>query len=360
MATTRVTGGDLSQALEGLQAGFDEINESGGVNGHQLEVVHCDDQGTTDGATTCAQKFAGDERILGVASLTYGGATYSRVLPQAQIAYMPVLPVFPDDSSRSTLAFTGGSPAIASGALEYLIKDLGQKKVAVFGSVDTDPTLMTNLATPVTEKLGAEVVAGGPLQLTAGQSDFLPLISRAVADGAEGAYFGFLTPGDYVPFLQAYQAAGATFTLVGAGSSVTATTIEAFGDAGVPLYVSNVYNPADGPDEPSKAYQAASEAAGVEVSEFGLYGYGGALAIRSLLEEAGEDVDRASFYELASSKDLNLDPGPLFPGPITRPLADTELYAGVGNMGDFVGKYVDGTYTQEAGPIDTAVYFSGE
>jgi branched-chain amino acid transport system substrate-binding protein len=355
--TTRIPGLDLSTAAQGLQAAFDDINKNGGVNGHDLTLSTCEDNGTPTGATTCLQKLIANKSVVDVAALTLEGPVYARFFNSAKLAYTPILPISSADSSSATLAFTGGSAAYAAAGYEYLIKALGDKKIATIGSATTDPTLMAAYSAAVASKLGAQVV-GGSLLLTQGQSDFLPLIARAQAAGADGVYIGFLAPGDYIPFIQAYKAAGAKFDLVGAAPSMSPAVIDAFKNAKVTLYLTSSYNPATSDGPANKEYQAVSAAADVPVSEYGQFGYGAALAIQSIIAKAGNDVTRSSFYDVASAKNVNINAGPLFPGPITRPLAAEPLYAGVGNMGAYVGKYEDGVYTQvTAKPLDTAVFF---
>jgi ABC-type branched-subunit amino acid transport system substrate-binding protein len=55
----------LPQLADGAQAAVDRINNDGGVNGRQIELITCDDEGTANGATACGQQ-AVQEQVLAV------------------------------------------------------------------------------------------------------------------------------------------------------------------------------------------------------------------------------------------------------------------------------------------------------
>jgi ABC-type branched-subunit amino acid transport system substrate-binding protein len=354
---TRVPGLDLSTTLDGLNAAAKEINDNGGVEGRTLKVVSCNDDGTADGATACVQQMVTQSAVLGVTGATLQGAVYARSLPSANVAYMPAITIGDADGGKATLAFTCTGSPFAVAAFDYLVKEFSIKKIAPIGSAAVDPNTMRDATRAAADKLGVEV-AGEDLYPSAGQSDFLPIVARAVDAGVEGAYIGFLSPADYLPFLQAYRATGATFHLVTSGVSMTAEIIDGFTKAGVTLYVVSPFGPANSDGAQNKKYQEASEAAGVPVSEFGQFGYAAAEALSALLQSAGKDADRAGFYEVASAKDIDINPGPIFPGHFTRPLADLPKYAAFGNMNAVIGKYEQGVYTPVTDqPIDTAPYF---
>jgi ABC-type branched-subunit amino acid transport system substrate-binding protein len=354
---TRVPGLDFGTTLDGINAGVKEINDAGGVDGRDLEVVSCNDDGTADGATACVQQMVSDPSITGVTAMTLQGAVYAQSFASAKVAYMPSIPIDTADAGKATLALTATGAPYAVGAFEYLVKELDDKKITAIGSAAMDVNVMRSSTEAAASKLGAEVV-GGDLKPSAGQTDFLPIVARAQAAGVEGAYIGYLAPPDHTAFLQAYQASGATFDLVTAQSIITPDIKSAYAEAGVPLYVVSTFGPADSDGPENKKYQKASEAAGVPVSEFGLYGYASDQAVQAILKKAGKDADRAAFYKVASAKDIDINPGPVFPGPFTRPLADVPDYAAFGNMLVLVGKDENGTYTQLTDqPIDTSVYF---
>ena len=46
------------------------INASGGINGHPLKIVDCDDQGNSNQATQCAQQATSNPHVLGIVGNT--------------------------------------------------------------------------------------------------------------------------------------------------------------------------------------------------------------------------------------------------------------------------------------------------
>jgi ABC-type branched-subunit amino acid transport system substrate-binding protein len=352
LAYTRVPGADFSPAIDGLDAAMKEINDSGGVDGRDLKLISCNDNGTADGATACVQQMVSDPSVVGVTGFTLQGAVYAQSLPSAQIAYMPIIPIDNADAGKASLSLTATGAPYAVAAFQYLVEELGVTKIAPIGAAAQDLEQMRASAAAAAKVLGVEAV-GGDLQPSAGQSDFLPIVARAQAAGVEGAYIGYLAPGDYLPFIQAYRASGATFDLV--GSDFTPEIVEAFAQAGITY---NVVSVLSNPPASDQQFQKAAKAADVPVTIFSQFGYAGGLAVKALLAEAGADADRAKLYDVASAKDINVDPGPYFPGLFTRPLADVPNYAAFADMFVYVGKYENGAFTQVTGkPIDTTRYF---
>lgn len=193
--TAGLTGRNAALGTDGRNGAIlavEKVNQTGGVNGHPLELVIEDDLGTAEGALAA-------DRALIAANVT---AIIGHMTSDASIASWPEV----KDSGMVFLSPTVSTPLLAgikdnffrlitinaypSAALaEYASKELGLKKIAIFYDLD-------NLAFTDTYRKGFEAPFlddGG--QITASyafrsseQPDFTPLLSEAQAAEADGIF----------------------------------------------------------------------------------------------------------------------------------------------------------------------------
>jgi branched-chain amino acid transport system substrate-binding protein len=120
--------------MQGAEMKFDEINASGGVLGHPIEFVTCDDKSTPEEAVKCVQKLINQDHVLEIV-----GSLHSPHL----MATGPIL----DEFKVPTVA-AGTSPTWCQQGFQYLwralanstqatlavgnaLKDSGLKKLAI-------------------------------------------------------------------------------------------------------------------------------------------------------------------------------------------------------------------------------------
>lgn len=128
---------ELSQAV---QAATKFVNEQlGGVDGHPLQVEVCNTKFSTEGSTTCAQKFVDDKvpAVLGGIDVFGNGID---TLDQNDIPYIGGIPVSSQSlKSANSFQWSGGSQGAMVGFADYAIRTLKAKNVAIvyseFGSI---------------------------------------------------------------------------------------------------------------------------------------------------------------------------------------------------------------------------------
>lgn len=99
------------------QAFADLVNTQGGVNGRPLTVISCDEGGTADGATRCAEEAVDRHVLAVVGSYSTHAAAYLPVLEAAGIPYLGGAPLSDDDlSSPAAYPVTGGPSMLVAGA----------------------------------------------------------------------------------------------------------------------------------------------------------------------------------------------------------------------------------------------------
>src|ERR1700733_11110992 len=96
-----VLGSLQSQALSapgilyGVTAGADEINAAGGLGGHKVVVVSCNDQLDINQASACARQAVSDKVLASVGSLTIYGDAVVPILKAAGIPDVAPYPLSP-------------------------------------------------------------------------------------------------------------------------------------------------------------------------------------------------------------------------------------------------------------------------
>ncbi|HEV7680354.1 MAG TPA: ABC transporter substrate-binding protein [Candidatus Dormibacteraeota bacterium] len=198
---------NLVQIWTGAQAAAARINSTGGINGSQLTVITCNDQGTPDGGAACAQQ-AVDQKAAAVVG-SYSRASGSRIIPileQAGIADIANQVVTPQDStSKVAFPINGSAPALYAGDALMLIQQGAKHINVVRDDVSSEANLGNYVQTAVQSK--GLSMSGSPVIIPNGTTDFAPIVAAAQANGTDGIVL--LTPRTQATtFLKAAQQSG--------------------------------------------------------------------------------------------------------------------------------------------------------
>lgn len=253
--------GDLSgptfnfgqSAINGVLLAADEINQAGGINGRQLDVVIEDDQGSPERAATVVNKLIDQDKVV---ALIGGGASGNSLAatPRAQSAKIPLI------SPSST------NPAVTR-AGDYIFRacfiDAFQGEVMAKFAANTlkvkKAAIMLDFNSPysrgLTEffelsftKLGGQVVS--KQSYTQGDPDYKGQLSSIRAAGADVIYLpGYY--GDVAIIAKQARQLGLTQPLLGGDGWDAPELWELGGDALNGSYISNHYSVED----PSPAIQ---------------------------------------------------------------------------------------------------------
>ncbi|MEV7617986.1 ABC transporter substrate-binding protein [Streptomyces sp. NPDC089799] len=93
------------------------INSKGGINGHKLRVVTCDEHNTASGAADCARRAVAEKAVAVVGSYSQHGRAFMTPLETAGIPYIGGYGVSQEEF-QSVLSYpvNGGQPALLAGA----------------------------------------------------------------------------------------------------------------------------------------------------------------------------------------------------------------------------------------------------
>ncbi|MFD8753761.1 ABC transporter substrate-binding protein [Kitasatospora sp. NPDC059577] len=108
-----------------------DVNTKGGLNGHRLRVITCNEHNTADGARACAQQAVDARAVAVLGSYSQWGEAFMPVLERAGI---PLIGGYglsqPEFSSPLSYPVDGGLPALVAGSGRQLV-DAGCKAVSL-------------------------------------------------------------------------------------------------------------------------------------------------------------------------------------------------------------------------------------
>jgi ABC-type branched-subunit amino acid transport system substrate-binding protein len=120
-------GVSIPEMVPGAKGAADAINAAGGVDGHKINIVSCNDSFTAAGASACAQEAVSDH-ATGVIGLFLEGSTTLAVLTPAGIPLIDGHPESTDEgSSKDVFALTAGLES-QSAATGYVVSAVGKAK----------------------------------------------------------------------------------------------------------------------------------------------------------------------------------------------------------------------------------------
>lgn len=283
--------------LGGARLAADQINRAGGLLGYKVIVVGMDDESDSDVAVGIAAEIesalTGAEDVVGVIGHLNSGQTLAAMEIYKDLSLVVITPT----ASEVSLTQKGYSNFFRANAndttqarvdAEFLVNQLGAKRVAVIYNDDPYGQGLGQLISGELQALGAEVVVS--LQVGVEQSTFPNEIPQIVAAEPDAIFYGgYEVEAPYLRFELVEAGMDAAF-LASDGAFLT-DTIDQAGSAAEGMYVS-AFGPRPGAavDETwIKEYQA------VEYRNPDTYSINGYSALQVL----AEGVKKAGTFDAA-------------------------------------------------------------
>lgn len=171
---------------DAMTAWADDLNAAGGIGGRPVQLVRCNDQGTTDGATACMREQVQNPDIV----LGTGFSPYSNSItgPGFLAAGIPWLAAAGNsaadlDGTASTMCVVPTAIATYQALPTYAINELGLERVAEM-RLDVPALDLTNQEIiSATEAAGGQMVLNAAIPFSA--ADFSPQIQQAIDADAQ-------------------------------------------------------------------------------------------------------------------------------------------------------------------------------
>jgi len=197
--------------VEAVRAGVLALDERGGLEGHEVQVVYCNDKGDPNTTAACAQKMVSEEVIAMTGGTALNGNVIPPILEKANISIIGNNALTgPEYNAPNEYFFTIGS----TGAFNVLAAYIGHEKIptSIFASSNPTGDALRKGIEATAEEAGMPFVTAVPI--TAEQAEFASVIAAAKPEEAEDGLW-FIGNAQIVQTVEAAKAAGAEFKWIG-------------------------------------------------------------------------------------------------------------------------------------------------
>ena len=216
------------------QIAVDVVNANGGIKGHPLQWVHCDDKGDPNVAATCANQLINTDKVRAmVESVGLEGNVAWPFIKKADILNWFDVPIWPEDGT-SPLSYPAGLGIYAHQNVGLLVKQGEFKKVDCIGAAGA-------FIGPICDFAKAGLAAKGitnfnMITYPATTTAYQPYAQKIAADGADAVV---IVASDTItaPILQAISDAGVKATVLEPSTSIGTQSLQVAKADGIPLRV---------------------------------------------------------------------------------------------------------------------------
>lgn len=291
----------------GAQIAVNEINSAGGVNGHKLKLISCNDSNTPVGAQQCTREAIADKVTALVGGLEDYDLQVDPLLVQAGIPWVGL--VTPDDYHSSNLFLFGGEGADVFAASAMALAEHGCKHIAAIASASAG-TQNVNL-----EALDAGIHAegltvAGNFTVPATAVDFTSTVAAVRAAGADCIASG-TSPVQSGPLISAIST-GAPLKVGVAVGGLPPTVLKQLGTvANGTLATSGFLPPTSTVPAVQKLAAQVAKYPNVPYDQFATTGYASVEIVAHVLKSLKKDTAAALMAALPKVNKFNTGIGPV-------------------------------------------------
>lgn len=196
--------GDYAAEGQGIQNGvkllIDQQNAKGGLLGHKLEMVVCDDEGKPATAAICGRKLVNDGVIAVIGTYTSGAALAAAPIYSAAKVIQTSDGTSDELTQKGWKTFFRNAPPNSAEAVftaQYLVKAKKYKRIVVLTDHSSYATGLADSVVKEIKAVGGNVVAKD--FITAGTQDYSAVLTKIKAENPDAVYFsGYYTDGGLI------------------------------------------------------------------------------------------------------------------------------------------------------------------
>jgi branched-chain amino acid transport system substrate-binding protein len=313
----------------GAQLEVDNINKAGGVNGHQLQLIVCNDKNDPNTAANCARQAIQEKVVALVGGLTLFDAQIVPLLDNANIPWIG--PTNGVDYSSKNLFFVGGDAGAGWVGLGLAMASEGCKSYAVVASATSSPQVISTI------QAGAKasgMTLAGTFKAPANSADWAPTAAAVKASGADCIGSG-TGPSESAGLVTAMRAAAPNIKMGFSSGGLPTQLISQLGSAANGIFEIAGYYPysADKGDIQALTKQLLAADPKSPLDTFTLSGYASVkIAAKVAQGLSGDITAQAELTGLTKLKDFDTGVGPVVtfttPNPVKgfEALYDPEVY----------------------------------
>jgi branched-chain amino acid transport system substrate-binding protein len=189
----------------GGTVGIEQVNADGGINGHPVDLITCNTDGTPASSVTCANQFVAEEVVAVVQGIDLSSDTALEILAGAGIPFIGHTPFGAVQSNSPDAWFFGAAPgAFYSVPLRTLQDEYGVESVAFLNPDSPVGRAVADISlVPAAEALGIDL----SLNFYATPANYTAALASAVADDPDAVFMIAPEP-DCTAFIQAARTLG--------------------------------------------------------------------------------------------------------------------------------------------------------
>ncbi len=292
---------DGQSIQNGAQIAVDQVNEAGGIDGKQVELVVEDDKGDSSEAATVANLLAEDSTISAVvghfnSSCTLAGAPIYNQAGVVEISPGSSAAAVTDAGDYTFRVIT--TDAVQGRYLaEWAVNDLGYQNIAVLYE-NTDYGLgLAQVLEEAMADLGANIVVQEAYEV--GATDYSTVLTKVASSEAEAIIIGGLYNETALIAKQRSSFGLENMQIMGVDAIYSDALIELGGDAANGILLTGYFSDASTSQVAQDFIAAYEEAYGEMPATYAAYGYDAALVILDAIQNVG--ADRAAIQEYLST-----------------------------------------------------------
>ena len=202
------------------------INDKGGIAGHPLEVITCDDKGDANEAANCARQAVDQKVTAVVGSFIFDASRLIGILQDANVAWFGACCPIVEQEFSSPISYVLGANFSASTAAVVKMMEDGCKKPASMLVDVASKDLAKSFIDKAYQSKGFDPANAKFVTLPLAAQDYSAQVAEAT-DGTDCIYGG-IADSNWAAFLPAFKSAGATQRLYGLQGNLNGKIAEAF------------------------------------------------------------------------------------------------------------------------------------
>jgi branched-chain amino acid transport system substrate-binding protein len=207
-------------ALKGARLAVKQVNEAGGVQGRQIELIQYDGKSTLADIANAAQRLVHEDQVIAIVGVCDSGF-YLASAPIAQDAGIPYIdaggtvPNLPEQIGEYAHMMPFGDDYQAYVASEFAMKDLGAKTAFLLRDGDTDYTrAIAHFFQERFQRDGGKIIEESSYHT--GDTDYSSHITKIRGTNpAPDIIYAAMNPGDDATFVRQAREAGVTIPIIG-------------------------------------------------------------------------------------------------------------------------------------------------
>ncbi|MGP3533563.1 ABC transporter substrate-binding protein [Microbacterium sp. RD1] len=310
-----------ADALGGVKAGIEAVNDNGGIDGHPIELTAvCNGERNPNAARACIRKAIDDGVVAFVGNMSSADDGYVPLIDQAGVASIGAIPLSPvTGASTSAFCFNGGLAAAIVG-LAGALEQAGATKISFIypGNVGAASAGMEEAYAYSVESSGVE--DAGAVGFNLGETQFDAVVATAAAEGVDG--IALLSPGEpEAALIRAVKQYAPDVKIATPNSLLTPSVLDALGATADDVLAVAITQPSTATEVPgivefNEAMDAHDPDGNVARNDLAINGWASVRALQEIAAGLPEITRESLFTAMESVEDLDL--GGIFP-PLSAP-----------------------------------------